>query len=125
MATVAQALAAALAHHQAGRLQDAEQLYRQVLASDPAQADAWHLLGVLASQVGRHSVAVEYIGRAIALRDNEPSFHRDLGAAFKGLNKLDEVIRCYRPALDRKPDWAEAYNDLGVALTDRGNTDEG
>src|SRR3954454_4956215 len=114
MASVSQALAAALAHHQAGRLQEAEHLYRQVLATEPEQANAWHLLGVLASQVGRHDLVVEYICRAIALRNGEPSFHRDLGAAFKELGRLDDAIRCYRQALEVRPNWAEAYNDLGV-----------
>ena len=50
MATIPEALAIAIQHHQAGRLPAAEQIYRQILAADPKQPDAWHLLGVLAHQ---------------------------------------------------------------------------
>src|SRR5437763_100319 len=46
-------LKTALAAHQAGQLQQAEQMYRQILAADEKNAPAWHLLGVLAHQVGR------------------------------------------------------------------------
>ena len=61
MATISEALAIAVQHHQAGQLQAAEQIYRQILAVDPNQADALHLLGVIASQTGQHEVAVEFI----------------------------------------------------------------
>ena len=61
MATIPEALAIAIQHHQAGRLQAAEQVYRQILQADPNEADAIHLLGVIAHQVGKHEVAVEYI----------------------------------------------------------------
>ena len=64
----------ALAHHQAGRLPEAEQLYRQILALEPRHADSLHLLGVLAQQVGRHDIALELIGRAIATRGGVPFF---------------------------------------------------
>ena len=47
MATLPEILAIAIEHHQAGRLQAAEQVYRQILAVEPNQADAWHLLGVI------------------------------------------------------------------------------
>jgi len=46
--TIAQALELALGHHQAGRLGEAESLYRQVLAVEPRHPDALHLLGVAA-----------------------------------------------------------------------------
>ena len=61
MATIPEALAIAIQHHQAGRLQAAEQIYRQILAVEPNHADAIHLLGVIAHQVGKHEIAVEYI----------------------------------------------------------------
>ena len=61
MATISEALAIAIQHHQAGRLQAAEQIYRQILAVEPNHADAIHLLGVIAHQAGKHELAVQYI----------------------------------------------------------------
>ena len=68
MATVPEALAIATQHHQRGRLQAAEQIYRQILQVEPNHADALHLLGVIAAQVGKQALAVEHIGRAIRER---------------------------------------------------------
>ena len=45
MPSIAEILSEGLAHHRAGRLDLAIAGYRQVLAADPNQADAWHLLG--------------------------------------------------------------------------------
>ena len=70
MATIPEAMAIAIQHHQAGQLQAAEQIYRQILTVEPKHADAIHFLGVLAHQVGKHEVAVEYIERAIQLLGN-------------------------------------------------------
>ena len=53
METVSEALAAAFAHHEAGRLDAACDLYRQILALEPAHAEAWHLLGVANFQRGK------------------------------------------------------------------------
>jgi protein O-GlcNAc transferase len=39
MATIPEALALATQHHQAGRLRDAELIYRQILAVDPNHSD--------------------------------------------------------------------------------------
>ena len=67
MTTISEAMTLAVQHHQAGRLPAAEQLYRQVLAVEPIQPNALHLLGVIAWQIGKPEVAVGYISRAIKL----------------------------------------------------------
>ena len=68
MASIAEVLALAVQHHQAGALQQAEQLYRQILQVDPQHVDALHLLGLLAKQAGRHDLACEYIRQALRLQ---------------------------------------------------------
>lgn len=113
---VPQLLGEALAHHQAGRLGDAEHLYRQVLAAEPRQADALHLLGVLAHQVGRHEVAVDLIGQAIAVKGDEANFHGHLGVALKHLGRLDAAVASYDRSLALRPDNAETHNNRGMAL---------
>ena len=124
MATISEALAIAIQHHQAGRLQAAEQIYRQILQAEPNQARAWQLLGVIARQMGRHEIAVEYIGRAIKLKPDYAEAHNSLGAAFENHGKLEEAVACYRRALELKPDLAEAHYNLGVALKDQGKVDQ-
>ena len=124
MATISEALAMAVQHQQAGRLQAAEQIYRQILRADPNQADALHLLGVLAYQMGKHEIAAEYIGRAIGFNGNAAAFHNNLGEAYRAMHRLPEAIACYRRALDLQPDFAEAHNNLGNALSDQGKLDD-
>jgi protein O-GlcNAc transferase len=124
MVTIPEALAIALEHHQGGQLQAAEQIYRQILQADPNQVDAIHLLGVLALQVGQYEMAVEYIGRAIALKGHSAAFHNNLGEAYRNWGKIPEAAACYRRALELNPDFAEAQNNLGVALNSQGKLDD-
>jgi tetratricopeptide (TPR) repeat protein len=124
MATLSEALAVAIQHHRAGRLQAAEQIYQQVLAVEPNHADAWHLLGVIAHQRGKHGIAVEYIGRAIGLEGNVAEYNNTLGGVYCSLRRTAEAIACYRRALELKPDLAEGHYNLGNALKDQGELDE-
>ncbi len=124
MATISEALAIAIQHHQAGRLEAAERIYRQILQAEPNQADAWHLLGVIAHQAGKHEVAVQYIGRAIGLNGNAVVFYNNLGGAYRALRKIPEAVASYRRALQLKPDYAEVHHNLGVALSDQRKLDE-
>ena len=121
MPTIREALAQAVALHQAGNLPQAEQIYRQVLQADSRNADAWHLLGVVYSQVNRHDAAVEHIRRAIALNPGQAVFHANLGAALQKLKRVDESLACFRRALELNPSYAEAHNNLGVALQSQGD----
>ena len=124
MATIPEAFAIAVQHYQAGRLQAAEQICRQILAVQPNHADAIHLLGVIAAQVGKCELAVEYIGRAIGLQGSVASFHNNLGEAYRALRRIPEAVACYRRALELKPDFAAAHYNLDVALTEQGELDQ-
>ena len=65
-------LEAAIAHHQAGRLQEAERLYKEIIRANPEHADAIHLLGVIAHQAGHQQTAVDLISEAIDLEAGNP-----------------------------------------------------
>jgi predicted O-linked N-acetylglucosamine transferase (SPINDLY family) len=117
---VQQLVAEALQHHQAGRLPEAERLYRQILAADSRHADALHLLGVIAHQVERNDVAVELIGKAIGINGAVAVYHSNLGNALKDLGRLDDAVAVYDTAVRLKPDYAEAHYNLGNALMDLG-----
>jgi protein O-GlcNAc transferase len=117
-------LAVALSHHQAGRLSDAERLYRQILEIDPNHVDALHFLGVLAHQAGRNDVAVDLIGKAIARNGRVPFFHNNLGNALKAQGKLEEAVASYRRALALVPDYFDAHYNLGTAFQLQGRLEE-
>ncbi|MGD0390962.1 MAG: tetratricopeptide repeat protein, partial [Tepidisphaeraceae bacterium] len=122
--TLQQQLESGVSHHQAGRLAEAEGIYRQILAQQPEHAVAMQLLGVIAHQLGRNDIAVDLIRRALALRPNYADAHSNLGNALKDKGQLDEAIASYRRAIRLKPDYADAHNNLGNALRVKGQLDE-
>ena len=124
MATISEALTIAIGHHQAGRRQAAEQIYRQILAVDPRHVDAIHLLGVMAHEAGQHEVAIEYIRQAIRLNETECLFHRNLGGVYRAAGRLTEAIDCFRRVLELTPNDAEPHNDLGMVFNDQGKHDD-
>ena len=71
---VSSLMSEAAAHHQAGRLGQAEALYRRILESDPSHADALHWLGVLCQQNGDSKTALDLIGKAVELSPQAADF---------------------------------------------------
>jgi predicted O-linked N-acetylglucosamine transferase (SPINDLY family) len=120
MPTVAEALALAVAHHQAGRLSQAEQIYRQILAVDPQQSDSLHYLGVLAMQSGQYEVAEQYIRRAIAICPGQSAYYANLALVCQATRQLDRAESCFRQAVQLAPGNAGAYSNLGMLLKERG-----
>jgi predicted O-linked N-acetylglucosamine transferase (SPINDLY family) len=111
-------------HHQAGRLAEAEQIYRRVLKIEPGNADALYLLGVVAHQVGNHESAVRLIEEAIRLGPSNPHFHNDLGEAYRALGRPQDALTSYKKALTIKPDFATALDNCGLALHALGRYEE-
>jgi predicted O-linked N-acetylglucosamine transferase (SPINDLY family) len=122
--TIQQAFDLALRHHQAGQLPEAEQLYRQILAHQPANAEAIHCLGVIAFRAGRHNVAADLIRQAIALNPGLADAHSNLGNVLAAQGQLDEAIASHRQAITLRPDLPAAHYNLGNALKDKGRLDE-
>ncbi|MDD5250924.1 MAG: tetratricopeptide repeat protein [Rhodocyclaceae bacterium] len=123
MTAVDALLAAALAHHQAGRAALAEGLYRQVLAAAPDHAEALHLLGVLLHQRGEHADAMTLMRRALRAGPGVAKYHNNLGSALNALKESSEALACFRQAIALQPDYADAHYNQGVALTELGRLD--
>ena len=122
-ATIEQAIQIALQHHQAGRLAEAESIYRQVLAAQPNHADALHLLGSLRHFTG-HADGITLIRQAIAIKPHYPAALSNLGEALRGRGQFDEAIACFRRALVMWPDFPAALGNLGLALASIGENEQ-
>lgn len=112
------AFAAAKAHHRAGRLVEAERLYRAVLAGAPQHHGALALLGVLAHQCSDYTNAEKLIRGAIGLKGDAASYHNHLGIVLRAQGRRDEAEACFRHALLLAPDFVEACGNLGTLLGD-------
>jgi predicted O-linked N-acetylglucosamine transferase (SPINDLY family) len=122
--TVQQAIEVALAHHRAGRLADAEAIYRQVLAQVPDQADALQLLGILAGQTGNLEAALDYLGRAIVLEPARAEHHYNRGELLRRAGRWEEASAAFRRALELGPSLAQAHANLASVLHQQGRLDE-
>jgi predicted O-linked N-acetylglucosamine transferase (SPINDLY family) len=111
-------------HHQAGRLPEAEALYRQILQVQPDHPDALHLLGLIAHHAGRYEAAVELIGKAICVNPTAAVFHVSQGEAYHAVNRIGEAAACYERALSLQPDLAQAHSNLGAARHAQGKLEE-
>lgn len=122
--TIQQALDLAVRHHGAGRLAEAEGIYRQVLVADPDQPQAQHLLGVIAHQSGRNDQARDLIGKALAVKPDYAEAHNNLGLTLQALGQVDAARACFEKAIALKPDIDGAHANLGSALEAMGLLDE-
>ena len=114
--TAAQQLAQAMAWHREGRLQQAADLYRAILAGEPGHFDALHLLGVCALQGNDAQAAHELIGRAVALKPQDATAQMHLAHAQQRLGQPDAALRSYQRVLELAPDDAMAMNNCGNLL---------
>lgn len=124
MATISEAFAVAVQHHQAGRLEAAEQIYRQIIAVQPNHAYAHNNLGVALKDRGKLDEAIACYRRALEVKPDFAEAHSNLGLALKDRGDLDGAVACCRHALDLKPDLPEAQNNLGLALQEQGKAAE-
>jgi protein O-GlcNAc transferase len=106
----------AVEHHRAGRLELAEQLYGEVCTSDWQYADALHLSGVAALQLGRQDAALHLIEQAIQARPQSAVYRLSLGQVHAAASRLEESIAAYQQATHLAPELCDVWFGLGVAL---------
>jgi predicted TPR repeat methyltransferase len=106
----------AVALHQQGQLEQARELYAQVLATAPQQFDALHLSGVIARQQGDPARAADLIRAALQVDGSQARAHSNLGAALQDLGQAEAALDAYDAALRLDPRYALAWDNRGNAL---------
>lgn len=106
-------LAAAIALHQQGQLEQASQAYGAILASDSANAAAHHYLGLLEHQSGNPMAALPHLRTAVQSEAAEPFYWVNLGNLLKDLQRPQEAEAAYQRALAQEPGDALALYNLG------------
>lgn len=114
----------ALRLHHAGRLDEAERGYLEILAAQPNQYHALHFLGVLRAQQDNVAASVELIGRSLALFPDNGLAHFHLAESLRRLDRLGETVAHYRRALALEPGLDPAYMRLGECLVESGQPGE-
>ena len=112
-----------LAHHQAGRSQDAEAAYRAVLAVEPGQVKALYLLGVLYTAAGRLDEAIELLQRAVAGDPNDTDARFNLGNALYRKGDPHAALAQYRIVVEQRPGYGDVYANMGRVHLDLGDVE--
>ena len=85
--------------HQAGRLQQAEHIYRAILQVVPKQPDVLHNMGLLAGQMGQHEAGLPYLKTALELNPSHSQYPLTYADALltTGLAQFNFCCRRLRP----------------------------
>jgi len=109
-------LQSAVQMHQSGNLDDAEQIYQQVLAAEKDNPDALHLLGIINRTKGDITGSIVLLRMAISHRADFPEAHHSLGNALVDAAQPEEAIACFRRAIALRPDYTDCWRSLAVTL---------
>jgi tetratricopeptide (TPR) repeat protein len=118
------AFSRAQALHQAGRLPEAEEIYRQILRSEAHHWDSQLHLGIIHHQRGDYNEALHQIDAALKINPTSALAHRIRGNALQKLKRLAEAVASYDQAISLAPDDASSFNSLGNALGELKRFDE-
>ena len=111
----------AIAHHKAGRLDDAEVHYLSALDLDKNNPNALTMLGALAHMRGNSAQAIEFFDRAL---DASPQFISALfnkAVVLEQSGRAQDALSAYRACLMVSPNHSEAAMNLGALLHDQGD----
>ncbi len=120
MNSTSQALATAVQLHQSNQLREAETIYRQILQSDPGNADALHLLGLIASQFGHHVDAINLISHAVRYQPENITYQENLAIAYQASGDLVRAASTYERLLALAPENDACRHKLGDLLLELG-----
>ncbi|MEN3069277.1 tetratricopeptide repeat protein [Uliginosibacterium sediminicola] len=109
-------LNAALALHQRGELQAAQQAYERVLDKHPGNFDALHLLGLVCGQLRDHQRAIDLFTQALQINAGYLPVLKNLGVAYKALGRHDEALQCFDRVLAQQAGDDAAHNYRGISL---------
>lgn len=120
----AELLGAAIARHRAGRHIDAEALYEAVLAEEPDNVGALHLLGVLRHQAGDAERAEPLVRKAAEQRPDVGVIQASLAEVLLALGRNADAAETARTAVRCEPNDPTIRFTLGLALQGMGQAAE-
>ncbi|MBI1891041.1 MAG: tetratricopeptide repeat protein [Burkholderiales bacterium] len=114
------ALQQAVAHHQAGRLQDAERFYRAILQAQPRHPDANHNMGFIAVQVGKHEAALPFFKAALDANPGVGQYWMSYIGTLIEAGQPDAARDVLAQAFNKGVRSEAAYLNLGITYFEAG-----
>ena len=125
MATVEQELIRGWNIHQQRKYDEAESIYRNVIAQVPNNAAAWCYLGIALHDRRRFSESIEAYRKALKLQPEFPIALNNLGNSLRYTSEIDEADRCFAEAIRQKPDYFNAFKNRGTLHVWNGEIERG
>jgi predicted O-linked N-acetylglucosamine transferase (SPINDLY family) len=110
--------------HKAGRFEEAESLYKEILQLDPNHYDSVQLLGTIAAQLKQWDKALSLLNLAIKINNSDVGIFNNRGYVLRELKLLDQALIDYDYVIRVIPNYAEAHNNRGLVLKELGKLNE-
>jgi len=104
--------------YHSGKLEDAENIARELLKGHPDNPDVLHLLGLIFYKRGDYDLALKNIRKVLRLDPNNADVYYDLGNVLHDKEQVTKALTNYRKAIKLNPKFVEAYNNMGIAFQD-------
>jgi len=106
--------------------QQAEQICRFILTSDPNNAETLYYLGLIRQQQKQNVEGIKCISAAIHISENKlANWYIDLGNLHCNEEKYDEALKYYHKALELSPALGcGVYNNIGIIYKKRNELDK-
>ena len=114
----------AVALHRQGRLREAERIYASILAENPGQFDALHLLGLARHQQGHAVEALRLIGAALRAQPGSADALSNYGLVLDALKRCEEALASFDQALALDRRHVNALNNRALTLSNLGRAEE-
>ncbi|MBW4569286.1 MAG: GNAT family N-acetyltransferase [Tolypothrix carrinoi HA7290-LM1] len=118
------ALQLTVQEHQANRLTEAEQGYRQILEAQSNHPEALYGLGVLMRQKGEYQRSENLLKNLLQVQPNSIKALFSLGNLYQAQGQLSKAIEAYNQVLALQPQAIAVYNNLGYALHQQGDVED-
>ena len=122
--TIDQKFKLAITAHQEGKLDEAENIYREILKTEPKHPDANHNLGLIVASLNKPTEALKLFKTATEENPNKEQFWISYTNQLIKENKLDVAEVACRKAIEINPGSESIYNNLGVTLNNFGRFDK-
>ncbi|HEU0118624.1 MAG TPA: tetratricopeptide repeat protein, partial [Alphaproteobacteria bacterium] len=115
---------AAVAKHQAGDIGAAAQLYRAIIDIEPDNAEALHMLGIIAQQRQNPELALRLMDAALAKNPNLALAWCNRATILRALNRRDEALQSAEKAIAIDPTMADGWDMAGSLLREQDKLQE-
>ncbi|MDR3139057.1 MAG: tetratricopeptide repeat protein [Treponema sp.] len=107
-----------------GNLKAASMAYARAVELDPHNREAYNNLGIVFYEMGEKNRALNILRQAANLWAEDPLIQFNYGIAQESAGRFEEAAAAYRIALEKRPGWRAALNNLGALQNKAGHPEK-